>query len=424
MMQSIICDNCGTLNPFPNLVCQSCKLPLCGEVIDDADTYSSDENNMENSYSPLAISSSVYGVEIDGRKFEEAKNKLKAILARTKTNPELSKVNTSGGLFNLFPHNVTGEELNELTTQIQGYLIGLNSFDIDIVDQIGELYQTIDALDKDYIRKIVISLECAEKASQEAKEAEIDAQKALKETNRTVNNLAATQKSLQKAQSDLRNANERIDATVTQLGKTILVLSKFKSEIDKIQHLEDLDNLWSDYQSSKKTISEINQNIHSIAEKLEQYSNNIDTLLQWKNSLDSLNHITEIDELWNDCVELKQHILSGQQSIDKMTEMLNAQEQTIQTLSAYINEMKQHEHLKDIDDVWKKHTETGEKLKQTELTISSQQDQIDELKTAISDIQCENKEKMSLAKKLTIAYALSGASLCIALVELVLLLLR
>lgn len=226
------------------------------------------------------VSSSVYGVQIDGRNFEEAKNNLKDILERTKTNPELSRVKTSGGLFNLFPHNVTGDELNELTVQIQDYLISLNEFNGDIINRIGELYQTLDFLDNDYIQKIVISLQCAEKASQEAKDAGIDAQKALEETNKAVNDLAATQKSLQNAQKTLRDTNRKIDKTVSQLEKTILVLSRFKSDIDKIQHLKDLDLLWSEYQGSKESIDKLTEKLNVQEQTTQTLSNYFDDV--WK----------------------------------------------------------------------------------------------------------------------------------------------
>lgn len=208
------------------------------------------------------VSYSVYGVQIDGHYFEEAKNNLKSILDRTKANPELAQVKTFGGLFNLFSHNVTGDELNELTAQIQKHLIGLNNFDSDIITQMEELYQTIDALDKDYIQKIVISLQCAEKASQ-------DAQKALTETNKTVSEYAATQKDLQTAQSTLCDTNERIDKTVSQLEKTIVVLSKFKSKVDNVCHLSDVDKMWEDYHTLKETTLELVGKIQNIVDELE-----------------------------------------------------------------------------------------------------------------------------------------------------------
>lgn len=423
-MSTILCNYCGTLNSLSNTICRSCGLALCDEIFDDDDVYVSYENYSGNQNSTSAITSSVYGIEIDGHDFEAAKNSLKQILNCTKTKPQLTQVKTSGGLFDLFSHNVTGEELNNLTAQIEDLLIQLNSFDINALNQVGKIYDIIERLDKDYIQKIVRTLERAEKASQEAKEAGVDAQKALKDTTKTVNDLAATQKTLQTAQNNLHDANKRIDATVAKLEKTILALSKFKSEIDKIQHLKDIDKLWIDYQSSKKTISDINQRIQGITEKLERYSRTIETLLQWKNTLENLEHLLAIDDLWNDCVELKQEILSWQQSCDEMTETLHAQEHSIQALTVYTNELKQYEHLNDIDDIWNNTAKTKEQLKQTELTISNQQTQIDELKAALSQAQSVNNQKMSISKKLTIAYALSGASLCIALVELVLLFLR
>lgn len=333
---------CKTSDAIPPALTESSLDQLPGNGLDNSD------GSSEPFESLLPVSSCAFGVEIDGRNFEVAKKKLKCLLDSATTYSGLPQVKTSGGLFNWFPHNVTGDELNELTAKIQEYILKLNDRDGDIVSQMGELYQTIDVLDKDYIQRMVISLQCAEKASQEAKDAGIDAQKALKETNKAVSDLAATQKSLQTAQSSLRDTNKKLDKNITQLEETIRVLSSFKSNIDKIQHLKDLDKLWSDYQSSKE-------------------------------------------------------------SIDRMNERLSALEQMNQKID---------------DDTFEKGAETKKKIRQQKTIVSVRPNHIDELNAALSETQCKSNHRMSIGKKLSIAFALSGASLCIALVELVLLLLR
>ncbi len=359
MDDSLFCKACGAINPSSNNSCCVCGLPLhtmYGKVSDTSE------------WSP--VSATVYGVEINTTDFEKAKDELIDIYARTETNPQLNKVATSGGLFNWFDHTVTGEEMNNLTAQIQKYLISLNSFDGDIIDQIGKIYNTFDTLDKKYIQKIVVTLQCAEKASNEAKKAGVDALKALKETKKTVTDLSNTQKSLQSAQTNLRNTNERIDKTVNQLGKTIQALSNFKSKVDEVQHIKDIDRLWEDYQSSKTFISELDRKTQSIRDKLEKYSQEIENLLQWKNTLEEFDHIMDIDEIWNKCVEAE-------------TQLSNA-----------------------------------------ELTISSQQNEINTLKAELSEIQHENATKMPVNQKLAVAFALDGVSLFTALTALILLFLR
>ena len=360
MDDSLFCKACGAINPSSNSSCCVCGLPLntmYGKV-DDTGRLS-------------PISTTVYGVEINTTDFEKAKFELNNILlACTETNPQLDKVATSGGLFNLFNHTVTGEEMNNLTAQIQEYLISLNSFDGKIITQLGKIYNTFDALDEKYIQKIVITLQCAEKASNEAKKAGVDALKALKETKKTVTDLSNTQKSLQSAQTSLRCTNEKIDKTVNQLGKTIQALSKLKSKVDEVQHLKDIDMLWEDYQSSKTFISELNRKTQSVRDKLEKYSQEIENLLQWKNALEEFDHIMDIDYIWNKCVE------------------------------------------------------TEKQLSNAELTISNQQNEINTLKAELSEIQHENATKMPVNQKLAFAFALGGVSLCTALTALILLFLR
>ena len=70
--------------------------------------------------------------------FENAKKHIKAFSNRTSPDLGLDKVSTSGGLFGWFDHNVTGEELNKVTGQIQDYLIKFNSLHSDFINEFGQ----------------------------------------------------------------------------------------------------------------------------------------------------------------------------------------------------------------------------------------------------------------------------------------------
>ena len=80
-------------------------------------------------------------MKIDKHNFEISKNRLKNFSEQTKTDLELDKVRTGGdfldvwskGIFGFFNHSVTGKELNELTSQIQEYLININKTQIKIM---------------------------------------------------------------------------------------------------------------------------------------------------------------------------------------------------------------------------------------------------------------------------------------------------
>ena len=52
---------------------------------------------------------------LEKHNFDESKNELKKFSDNAHVNPTLAKVDTESGLFGLFQHKVTGNELNELT---------------------------------------------------------------------------------------------------------------------------------------------------------------------------------------------------------------------------------------------------------------------------------------------------------------------
>ena len=67
---------------------------------------------------------------------------------------EITPVQTEGTWFSFNNHNVTGTELNEVTAEIQEYLIELNNLQIKFVREFGKIYEAFNYLDKDYIDAI------------------------------------------------------------------------------------------------------------------------------------------------------------------------------------------------------------------------------------------------------------------------------
>ena len=101
-------------------------------------------------------------MEINKHNFEESKNRLKEFSEQIQKDLNLKKVEEKGELFgikiDLLDRNVTGKELNELTSQIQEYLIESNNDHIKIRKEFGEIYNTFESLDRDYMNKICLSI--------------------------------------------------------------------------------------------------------------------------------------------------------------------------------------------------------------------------------------------------------------------------
>lgn len=163
-------------------------------------------------------------LEIKTHDFEVAKKGLKEFSEQTTTDLDLKKVDTSKDVGEWFgewlkgggigtDHKVTGAELNELTSQVQKHLIDINTMHRRFIQEFGQVYSALEALDKDYIQAILIS---------------------IKATEETSKRIEATQEQIKKIVDDQK--------------KTLEVLKKFKQKLDNYAHLGDIDQMWNDCQ--------------------------------------------------------------------------------------------------------------------------------------------------------------------------------
>lgn len=185
--------------------------------------------------------------------FEEAKSKIKHFADSAPSSPEFRTFSTSDGPFGWFPHRVTGDELNKFLTTLQEHLMSFNQRDDEFINEFRHVYEAFESLDKDYIQAILIAVKSAEKASQEAKDAQQD-----------------------------------VDLTIERLHQAIESLSKFKTEINSYSHLKDIDKIWEDVEGLKKIIANSasrstkgkRKKARSIEVSFNSYSQETDTIQQ------------------------------------------------------------------------------------------------------------------------------------------------
>jgi len=171
------------------------------------------------------------GMKISTHNFNNAKEELKSFSERVPETVDLNAVATSGGLFNWGEHYVTGIEFNTLIEQILSYLTTSNGLHTKSIKEFGQVYKALEALDKDYIQSIIKAIEAAEEASSQAKQ----------------------------SASEAKANSADIEKTIKVQKRTIEALGKFKKRIDSYEHLDQIDELWSEYQTSKEDIKEINE---------------------------------------------------------------------------------------------------------------------------------------------------------------------
>lgn len=411
---------------------------------------------------------------INRHNFEEAKNQLKKFSEKTIKDFHLQKVDSEKGLSEFFgdvfslrgfgtEHTVKGSELNSLTKKIQGYLIDINDMHKKFIDEIGYVYSALDSLDKDYIGAIIISIKSAQKANDEVKNAQNDIEKTIEEQKKIIKVLRQFKEKIDgfKHITDIDKMWSEFKAyqkDTADIKNSLLSLEKHKDCVDEIQHLVDVDKIWSDTQQQAKNIESINKKHATINTTLEQQSESISKLFSAKKIIDSLEHISEVDNLWNDMQIisktinlLDKNIATITSELDKQSRIVNANEEIIAKITNQkfiysIDETKELVDLtiKKINDLTIQYSSISENLDNALITINeiksithlfdtdAMYDEIQLFKKTINNFNemqdsliAENKKLSSeieeirkiFIKKTIIAYALAGSSLCLIIIE-------
>ena len=113
--------------------------------------------------------------------FEDAKRRLKEVSEKKPEEFEIGLVKFKEKflfLKEVREHKVTGDEFNSRITAIQQHLINLHTKTYENNKEFGEVYNALEALDKDYIAVILTSINAIEEVSKHMRE-EIDTIKEL-----------------------------------------------------------------------------------------------------------------------------------------------------------------------------------------------------------------------------------------------------
>ena len=306
--------------------------------------------------------------EITTHNFEAAKNSIKVFSEQAEKDISLSKVNYSkdwketlfgGGPIWDRDHKVTGAELNNLTSKIQDRLIELNDEQIKSIKELGQVYNALEALDKDYIQAIVGNLKAVE----------------------------ATSEKIQKE-------HVRINKVVEDEKKTLEILKLFKDRLDNFDHLYDIDSLWdkiscieeeipvvsnlvkSALLSSDKNKEDINllssvqkdigEEYKSLKSKVDNCIEQMETIIGLTQKVQHIEHLDDIDDMWaclsdisgkirtvvNDFEEQQDKISKQENKVSILKNEFNDLQQITRNLREYFDQLRQFEHLREIDEIW------------------------------------------------------------------------
>lgn len=427
--------------------------------------------------------------------FENAKKEIKKFSEQTTTDLDLKRVDDSKGvgefLGDLFfgrgigtDHLVKGEELNDLTSQIQKHLHSINNTQIKLIKEFGQVYSALEALDKDYIQAILISIKATEKTSEGIQKTQEQIKKIVKNQRETLEELkkfkqkldgyahlgdidkiwgdcqkwhqdmaslakeisAATEhgkdndKKIEALKSALSTAEKKtgdLSVQISQMIERLESVTAFTSALEKITHLQDVDEIWESLIIAHEALKNIGSDIEALKKGAAKHQEEINKLLALVEKLSSLEHLMDVDKLWSCTEEQKHHLkeidrISGEQAgrleslaseNDKIAKRVSANEQDIKNLNESVNKFKDITHLDDVDSMWDTVKEHSRQLiqieKQNEAIVTSVQENKEDIEAKIVEA---NNAIASLTQKIKYAYLIAGGATGLAIIELILLL--
>ena len=427
--------------------------------------------------------------------FENAKKEIKKFSEQTTTDLDLKRVDDSKGVGEFLSdwffgrgigkdHLVKGEELNDLTSQIQTHLHSINNTQIKLIKEFGQVYSALEALDKDYIQAILISIKATEETSEGIQKTQEQIKKIVENQRKTLEKLKKFKQKLdgyahlgdidkiwgdcQKWHQDMasltkeisvatehgKDVNKKIEALKSALSATekktgdlsaqfsqmierLESVTVFTSALEKITHLQDVDEMWESLATAHSTLKNISGTIEVIQKGAAKHQEEIDKILAFVEKVSSLEHLMDVDKLWslleeqqlrlkdidriND--EQTRQLESLSRENNKIADKVSANENSIKNLNESINKINGMAHLKDVDSTWdtvKEHSgQLTEMEKQNETIAASVQKNKEDVEAKIVEA---NNAIASLTQKIKYAYLIAGGAAGLAIIELILLL--
>ena len=215
-------------------------------------------------------------IVIKERDFRKAKQELKIISENLPSKIEFDFLDQGW----LDGKKAKAQDINKLTEQFQKGLTDQNEQLRSLYGAFDKVYDTFEALDKDYLQRILVDLKASQQASEEAK-------RGLKENKKLLEN-----------QKVIIEKNKRVIADQKNIIK---VLKKNKEELDSLQHLKEIDTFYDDYIDFKTSQEETTKDLYSnqglVADKITMLSEEYGMFkASQENSIADLRSMQEIAE--------------------------------------------------------------------------------------------------------------------------------
>lgn len=238
------------------------------------------------------------------QKFEVAKNNIKTFSGKIPKEISLPRVQEEG-LWGMWDRDVTGKEMNNLTSNIQNTFIKFNEVIKDIVKEFREVYTALDFLDKDYIQTFLVHIKAIEKNNEDIIKTNEDIYEAQKNINTTIQGLKIIVDNLSEFKNTYKDDVENTHAALQNINDKIEILSKnlesakeFSDILDNLHHLKDIDSTWEDVQNHKSALQDLKNQILTSESSIKNTNEQVLVLNNHFENLQKIKHLESVDLMW------------------------------------------------------------------------------------------------------------------------------
>ena len=201
--------------------------------------------------------------EINRHSFKEALKKIDKDIARRPTVAILPKYQEKA--FYIFDKSITAKDMNTFVAELQDKLLDSNIAIETSLNEIKGIYEALEKLDNDYIEGILVSLNKANEAANNAKANTEENTKTINALNLTVNKLLTTQQEI----AELKEKQEDCATKISVEKKYNQLQSDLSKKIDIEEFQQQLLVEKKEVETLKETT---NAEINSLKEEIAVYS--------------------------------------------------------------------------------------------------------------------------------------------------------
>lgn len=202
---------------------------------------------------------------------------------------------------------------------------------------------------------------------------------------------------ISKAQRELANIGTDINnakAFMKDNSEAIKTLVQFKTRTDKIAHLKDLDKLWDDFKTARNELLTLKKDVGDICKKAEEQSKAIAVLCDFKDRIDNFKHLDDIDEMWHNVDELRIIAEKKSNELKNLHSSIVTNFERIDSLVEFKSALERIEHLYDVDELWNKCVDNQLGVARIDEAVKNQQEQIEALTTEFNNNSSNHQQQL------------------------------